>query len=175
MVESYSVIESQPAARPLPETPSSVDLALVESPAAPLLPTAKNPWTIKRLTQVHKDAITLSMQGLSREKVAEFCGRTPAWVTLVCKQPLAREYIAELEAHADLRLRGMYDKSLNVLDEVLAGAGTRADQLKAVDITFNALGKNKPGPDDGKQTAEDVVGAMLIQDSNVQVTINRSK
>jgi hypothetical protein len=134
-------------------------------------PGQKNPWVLKRLSQKHKDMVTLSLQGLDREKVAEFCGCTPQYVTMINKQPLARILIAELESHLDLRLRGMYVKSLNALDKALTSPKI-ADQLAAAQIQLKAIGKSEPGPDDSKQTAEDVVSAMLIQGSNVQVNIN---
>lgn len=134
----------------------------------------KNPWILKKLTQVHKDAITLSMQGLSREKVAEFCGKTPAWVTLVCKQPLARAYIADLEAHADLRLRGLYEKSITAIDTALTSPKV-SDRLAAAQLQLGTMGKLKPDLNEGKETAEDIVSAMLIQGNNVQVNIGRSR
>lgn len=129
---------------------------------------AKNPWILKRLKQIHKDAAVLSMQGLSREKVAEFCGKTEAWVTLVCKQPLVQAYISELEAHADLRLRGMYEKSLDALDAGFASPKI-SDKLAAAGMQLRAIGKDVHDPSENKQTAEDVVSAMLIQATNVQV------
>jgi hypothetical protein len=145
------------------------ELALV--PSAPRLPVAAgtpNPWVLKRLTQRHKDMIVLSLQGLEREKVAEYCGCTPQYVTMINRQPLARAYIAELEQHLDLRLRGMYSKSLDAIDAGLKSPKI-SDKLAAAQIHLRALGKDVPGPDTSKQTAEDVVGAMLVQGTNVQI------
>ena len=116
--------------------------------------------------------VTLSLQGLSREKVAEYCGCTPQYVTMINKQPLARALRADLEQHLDLRLRGLYERSLDALQEGLTSPKI-SDKLAAAQIQLRAIGKDVPGPDDSKQTAEDVVSAMLIQGNNVQVNINR--
>lgn len=131
----------------------------------------KNPWVLKRLTQRHRDMVTLSLQGLSREKVGEYCGCTPEYVTMINKQPLARAYIAELESHMDLRLRGLYERSLDALQAGLTSPKI-SDKLAAAQIQLRAIGKTEPGPDDSKQTAEDVVSAMLIQGTNVQVNVH---
>ncbi len=132
----------------------------------------KNPWILKRLSQKHKDMITLSLQGLDREKVGEFCGCTPQYVTMVNRQPLARVFIAELESHLDLRLRGLYERSLDALQAGLTSPKI-ADKLAAAQIQLKAIGKAEPGPDSAKQTAEDVVSALLIQGSNVQINVGR--
>lgn len=132
----------------------------------------KNPWILKRLSQKHKDMIALSLQGLDREKVGEYCGCTPQYVTMINRQPLAREYIADLESHMDLRLRGLYSRSLDALQAGLSSPRI-SDKLAAAQIQLRAIGKEVPGPDDSKQTAEDIVGAMLVQGTNVQVNINR--
>ena len=134
---------------------------------------ASNPFVLKRLSNKHKNMVALSRQGMSRDSVAEYCGCTPQYVTMILKQPLARAYIADLEVHLDTRLRGLYEKSVNVIADVLDN-GKNADRLAAAQIQLEAIGKRKLDPSEGKQTAEDIVSAMLIQNSNVQVNISKS-
>jgi hypothetical protein len=165
---------------PAPSEPdvvlSQIDTPLITPPQDAVESQAQqqqpSPWILKRLTQLHKDAITLSLQGLPREKVAEFCNRTPAWVTMVCKQPLARLFMKDLEQHLDLRLRGLYEKSINAIEAGLTGPRI-SDKLAAAQLHLTTIGKMKPPPDESKETAEDVVAAMLVQGTNVQVNINR--
>ena len=138
----------------------------------PTIPAAKNPFVLKKLSQKHKDMITLSLQGLSREKVGEYCGCTPEYVTMICKQPLARAYLADIEAHLDLKLRGMYEKSINAIDSGLTSPKV-SDKLAAAQLHLGTIGKLKAVATDSKETAEDVVTAMLIQGNNVQVNVKR--
>ena len=144
-----------------------------DTPTTPV-PSGGNPFILKKLTQLHKDAAVLSLQGLSREKVAEFCGRTPEWVTLICKQPLVKAYIADIEAHLDMKLRGMYEKSIDAI-----GAGLNSskvsDKLAAAQLHLGTIGKLKSNNVEGRESAEDVVAAMLIQGSNVQINMKGGK
>lgn len=160
-------------------TAMAVSDELPDSPASSHTPpdttaatVAKNPWVLKRLSGKHKDMIVLSLQGLTRDKVAEYCGCTPEYVTMINKQPLARAYIADLEAHLDLRLRGLYEHSINAISDGLKSPKV-SDRLAAASLHLETIGKRTPVSDDSVQTAEDVVGAMLIQGSNVQVNIRR--
>ena len=142
-----------------------------ESPATALPSSPKaNPFILKKLTQKHKDMVVLSLQGLSRDKVAEVCGCTPEYVTMINKQPLARAYIADLEEHLDLRLRGMYERSLDAIKDGLTSPKI-SDRLAAAQIQMAATGKSELSSGKDSQTAEDVVGAMLIQAGSVQVNI----
>jgi hypothetical protein len=143
----------------------------VRSTASSLpLPPARNPFLLKKLTQKHKDMVVLSLQGLSRDKVAEVCGCTPEYVTMIARQPLAKAYIAELEEHMDLRLRGLYEKSIDAIQAGLASPKV-SDKLAAAQIQMAAVGKSELPAGKDNQTAEDVVGAMLIQAGSVQVNI----
>ena len=135
-------------------------------------PAAKNPFVLKKLTQKHKDMAVLSLQGLSREKVGEYCGCTPEYVTMICKQPLVRAFIADIEAHLDLKLRGLYDKSIDAINAGLTSPKV-SDKLAAAQLQLGTIGKLKAAPSDSNQTAEDVVAAMLIQGNNVQVNIKK--
>ena len=145
-------------------------LSYQDNSAAPVR--EKNPFILKRITQRHKDMAVLSLQGLSRGKVAEFCGCTPEYITMINKQPLIRAYIADLEAHADLRLRGLYEKSISAIDAGLTSPKI-SDKLAAAQLQLSTIGKLKPSEDIGKETAEDVVSAMLIQGSNVQINVRK--
>jgi len=138
--------------------------------AARIIPA--NAFILKRLTQKHKDMITLSLQGLSREKVGEYCGCTPQYVTMINKQPLARAYIADIEQHLDMRLRGMYEKSITTIENVMVNGRKDTDRLAAAALQLDAIGKRKLDGDEGKETAEDVVAAMLVQGENVQINVN---
>ena len=141
------------------------------APGAPK-PDTKNPFVLKKLSQKHKDMVMLSLQGLSREKVAEYCGCTPEYVTMINKQPLARAYIADLEGHLDLKLRGMYEKSIDAIKDGLNSPRV-SDKLAAASLHLETIGKRTPRVDEGKESAEDVVSAMLISGNNVQVNIKK--
>lgn len=156
-----------------PTSPVAVSEANSQGTTNATIPGGKNPWVLKHLKQIHKDAISLSLTGkLSREQVAEYCGKTPAWVTLILKQPLAREYIKELEDFLDLRLRGLYEKSVAAIDAGLSSPKV-SDKLAAATLQLRTIGKLDPADSGAAQTAEDVVAAMLIQGDNVQVNFNR--
>lgn len=116
-------------------------------------------WQPKKLTEKHKNIIALHIQSMKRAEIAEFCGCTPEYVSMVVATDLAQEYMRELEKYLDHRVKALYERSVDVIRDGLTGAATDT-QLKAARLQLEMTGKLKENVTE-QQTAEDVVTALL--------------
>ena len=136
----------------------------MNAPDSMLLPTI-NPeklragWVLKKLSQKHKNVIALHAQSMSRADIGQMCSCTPEYVSMIVAQPLAKEYLRDIEKYMDSRLETLYGKTVDVIQAGLAGNATDT-QLKAARLQMEATGKLKGGTAE-VQTAEDVVSALL--------------
>ena len=122
---------------------------------------------LKKLSLRHKQAISLVLQGMSREDAAEATSFVPEYITFLLQQPLAKEYIAHVNRAVSSQLEALYGKSV----EAIAGGLTATDpdvKLRAAKLQLQTTGRLEPD-ETGRKTAEDVVSAMLL---GVQVNIN---
>ena len=136
---------------------------------------SKKEWVLKKLSQKHKNIIALHAQAASREDIGNIVGCTPEYVSMVVAQPLAQEYLKGVNKYQDQRLEAMYGKTVDTIFKGMDGKATDA-QLKAARLHLEATGRLK-GKDDDKQSAEDVVAALLKHASVVaigNVQINQS-
>lgn len=135
------------------------DAAEFKLPTINLLPVQKEGWQLKKLSQKHKNIIALHVQGVSRVDIGTFCGCTPEYVSMILQQPLAKEYLRDVEKYLDARMQSLYGQTVDVIQKGLAGVATDT-QLKAARLQMEATGKLKQDKDSA-QTAEDVVSALL--------------
>jgi len=158
MVVAVERQNSAAASRMESETPPP-SLEVPAEPAA--LPGGGKPRVIlKKLSNKHKHAIALVLQGLSREDVSDAVGFVPEYVTMLLQQPLAKEHIANVNRALDTQLEGLYGKSV----EAIAKGLTHQDPdvaLRAAKVQMQATGRLEP-QEGGKKTAEDVVSAILL-------------
>lgn len=124
-------------------------------------------FVLKKLKQKHKTMVALHLQGLKRDQIAQLAGCVPEYVSMIIAQPIVQEYLRDLEQYMDNRLRSLYGKSVDAIDSVLT-SGSDDAKLKAARLQMEAT--DKMGKQEhGKQTAEDVVSAIL---AGIQVNVN---
>jgi len=129
------------------------------APVAPVAP--KRPAIIlKKLSNRHKQAIALILQGVSREEAAEATGFVPQYMTFLLQQPVAKEHIAHVNRAVATQLEAMYGKSVEAIGRGL-GHQDPDVALRAAKLQLQTTGRLEPD-EDGKKTAEDVVQAILL-------------
>lgn len=133
---------------------------------------AKEKWQPKTLTQKHKNIIALHIQSMKREDIAEYCGCTPEYVSMIVATPIAKEYLRDVEKYLDARMNALYGKTVQVLEDGLDGIATDT-QLKAARLQLEATNKLKHNEKDA-QTAEDVVSALLKAAASGTVVIGQN-
>lgn len=133
---------------------------------------AKEKWQPKTLTQKHKNIIALHAQAMKREDIAEFCGCTPEYVSMIVATPVAKDYLRDLEKYLDARMHALYTKTVDVIESGLDGSATEV-QLKAARLQLEATNKLKHNEKDA-QTAEDVVSALLKAAASGTVVIGNN-
>lgn len=140
-------------------TPGSSPSTAGASLQLPTIHIEQKKWVLKRLSQKHKNIIALHAQAASRYDIAQLVKCTPEYVSMVVAQPLAKEYLREVETYMDSRLHAMYGKTVDTISKGLDGLASDT-QLKAARLQLEATGKLK-GARGEEQTAEDVVAALL--------------
>jgi len=122
---------------------------------------------LKKLSLRHKQAISLILQGSSREEAAEVAGFVPEYMSFLLQQPVAKDYIAHINRTVSVQLEALYGKSV----AAVAGGLNALDpdvRLRAAKLQLQTTGRLEP--DEGsRKTAEDVVQAILL---GVQVNVN---
>jgi hypothetical protein len=124
---------------------------------------------LKKLSLRHKQALSLTLQGMSREDAAEATQFTPEYITFLLRQPIARDYIAHINQVEETRLQALFGKSVNAMVKGLDHDDPDV-ALRAAKLQLQATGRLEPS-DEGKKTAEDVVQAILL---GVQVNVHQA-
>lgn len=129
---------------------------------------------LKKLSEKHKTIVALHAQATDRHTIAQMAECTPEYVSFVVKQPLAQQYLSEIQGYLDDRMRAMFHKSVDAIDRALE-CGNSDTELKAARLQMEAAGKLKSADKD-QGTAEDIVASILeratvviAQTANVQV------
>lgn len=115
----------------------------------------KRRWTLKKLSPLHKDMCALIAQGVKRGPVAEVCGITPEYVTMLLQQPLVLAHIKELNQYADVQLDASFGRVVEAIHEGLDSGSTK-DKLQAARLQLEVTGRigskgQATSPDSGMQ------------------------
>src|SRR5687768_16478854 len=139
--------------------------AIFENPARRTIDLSKPKWDLKKLSQKHKTIVALHAQGVCRFDIGQIAACTPEYVSMIVAQPLAQQYLAELEQYMDSRLRNLFGRSV---DAIAAGldSGNEETALKAARLQMEASGKLK-GEKKDAGTAEDLVAAIMARAQNI--------
>lgn len=135
----------------------------------PVLPPtpARPAIVLKKLSNRHKQAISLILQGVSREEAAEATGFVPQYMTFLLQQPIAKDFIAHVNRAVATQLEALYGKSVAAISDGLNHRDPEV-ALKAAKLQLQTTGRLEPD-EEGKKTAEDVVQAILL---GVNINVN---
>lgn len=111
-----------------------------------LVEATATPFQLKELSAKHRLVVSLLVQGVPREVIAQAAGYTAEYVTWLTRQPLVVESIKELEHYADVQLMALAEKRTDAIREVLT-SGSNEDRLKAAKLQLEATNKIGSGRD----------------------------
>ena len=94
-------------------------------------------WQMKELKPKHKQVCAMLAQGIDRRTISNVVGCTPEYITMLSKQPLMKEYIAEMCQAAGLQLDAMFVQSVEVISEVMAN-GSPKERVAAARLQMEA-------------------------------------
>ena len=94
-------------------------------------------WQMKELKPKHKQVCAMLAQGIDRRTISNVVGVTPEYITMLAKQPLMKEYIAEMCQAAGLQLDAMFVQSVEVISEVMAN-GSPKERVAAARLQMEA-------------------------------------
>lgn len=106
-------------------------------------------WEMKKLKPMHKQVASLCAQGLKNVEIAEIVGITPEYVHMLLKQPLVKEYIADMCEVVGVRMEALFEKSVDVISETLTN-GSEKGKLQAARLQLEATKRiGRPDPNAG--------------------------
>ena len=94
-------------------------------------------WQMMVLKPKHKQVCAMLAQGIDRRTISNVVGVTPEYITMLSKQPLMKEYIAEMCQAAGLQLDAMFVQSVEVISEVMAN-GSPKERVAAARLQMEA-------------------------------------
>jgi len=108
-------------------------------------------WEMKKLKPMHMQVASLCAQGLRNVEIAGIVGITPVYVSMLLKQPLVKEYIAEMCEVVGVRLEALFEKSVDVIAETMVN-GTEKGRLAAARLQLEATKRiGRPDPNAGME------------------------
>src|SRR5690242_19152506 len=75
-----------------------------DMPPAEEMENSGGAYQLKKLKPKHKNVLALVAQGVERQVIAAACNITPEYVTMLCRMPICKQYIAGLNEACDLLL-----------------------------------------------------------------------
>lgn len=98
---------------------------------------AKPKWQLQKLSPTHKQALALVAQGMKLVQVAPLVGITPEYLSLLLRQPIAKEYLQEMSEVVGTRLEALFEQSVEVIADTMRD-GTPNEKLKAARLQLEA-------------------------------------
>lgn len=126
-------------------------------------------WEPKVLTPKHKQILSLVAQGMKYRDIGSLCKCTPQLIVMLGACSKGQEYLSFIEQQMDIRLRGLYSKSVDAIDDQLSN-GSGENKLRAAKLQMQATGKL--GKEAEKvDTAEDVIQRIMQLNVNGDINI----
>lgn len=133
-------------------------------------PRAQTVPVLKRLSSLHRDLISLLLQGVAVGEAAGIVGYTRQRVTQLLGDPLFLRAMDEQRALWDVELTNLTGTAVDVIRDSLKDADPEV-RLKAARMQLETQGKFRKG-EGGEQSAEDAVAKIIsIAVQNMQVVM----
>lgn len=127
-------------------------------------------WEPKALTPKHKGILSLVAQGVKYMEIGSLCKCTQQLIVMLVASEKGQEYLRYIEQQMDMRLRALYSKSIDAIEDQLT-VGSGENKLKAAKLQMQAVGKLGKVQDD-TDTAEDVIQRIMNMQINGDVHIH---
>lgn len=114
------------SALPIEHTPAVSEPEDMPSPEE--MENSGGAYQLKALKPKHKNILALVAQGIDRQTIAAACDITPEYVTMMCRMPICKQYIAGLNEALEVQLEAMLGKTVKVIDNALSN-GNIKEQL----------------------------------------------
>jgi hypothetical protein len=119
------------------EVPASVPEGVEATPADSEMVQSDGAYQLKELKPKHRNILSLVAQGVGRGDIAQICDITPEYVSMLCRMPICKQYIAGLNEVVEVQLEGMFGKSVAAISDALDN-GSTADKLKGARLQLEA-------------------------------------
>ena len=106
---------------------------------------------LAKLTNKHKEALSLVAQGLSRREIGSVVGFATDYISWLCRQEVSKQYLQEMMDVVEFRVQSMTLDSVDTIADVMK-CGTSDERLKAAKLQLEVVGRVGAGKNQG-QTA----------------------
>lgn len=108
-------------------------------------------WELKVLKPMHRQVASLCAQGMKNVDIASVVGITPEYVSMLLRQPLVKEYIAEMCEVVGVRMEALFEKSVDVIADVME-TGNNKERIAAARLQLEATKRiGRPDPNAGME------------------------
>lgn len=133
----------------VPSDPTSAQLP--EAPPAEECTVTDGAYQLKELKPKHRNILSLVAQGVGRGQIATIFDITPEYVSMLCRMPICKQYIAGLNEVCEVQLEGMFGKSVAAISDALDN-GSIGDKLKGARLQLEATKRIGKAPDIAPQS-----------------------
>ncbi len=150
----------------LPVEDSDPDLEQIEA----------NKWQLTKLKPMHKQVASLAAQGLKNVEIASIIGITPEYVSMLLRQQLVKEHVAQMCEVVGVRLESLFEKSVDVIAETMIN-GTEKGRLTAARLQLEATKRiGRPDPNAGLDRSQgDRLAALADRLLALQTNVRQGK
>jgi hypothetical protein len=129
-------------------------------------------WLLRKMTPRHQQICAFMAQGMKRGHIAQACGCTPEYVTMLAKQPLIQQYIRDMCATAGIQLEGQFSAVVDAVGETLQ-QGNYKEKMQAARL-HGELTK-RLGPGSGAEQQAEGSAERLLRLAERLVSLNASR
>ena len=124
-------------------------------------------WTLQKLSPTHQQVAALVAQGMKLVDIAPIVSLTPAYISLLLRQPIFKQFVSEKCEAAGTRMEALFEQSVEVLADTLKN-GSEGGKLKAARLQLEAtkrIGRNEQPSTDGAGAVDRLerLASRLIQ------------
>lgn len=111
-------------------------------------PPTESSYQLQKLSQRHKEALSLLAQGERRQLVAEITQFSPEYLTWLIRQTVCKTYLEEIRTVVDFRMESLTEESADAIQEVLRN-GKPSDRIAAAKLQLEVVGRVGAGRGQG--------------------------
>jgi hypothetical protein len=133
-------------------------------------------WQLTKLKPMHKQVASLCAQGLKNKEIAALVDITPEYVSMLLRQPLVKEYIAQMCEVVGTRMEALFEKSVDVIADVMEN-GNNKERLGAARLQLEATKRiGRPDPNAGLDRGQgDRLAALADRLLALQTNVRQGK
>jgi len=97
-------------------------------------------FALKTVKPIHREVASLLAQGVPRPVIAEICGFTPEYITMLSRDPSIEAILEEYVQFAERQMLALTERAVEVVSDVMQN-GNDENKLKAARLQMESAGR----------------------------------